>query len=106
VLPVRFARTFGRGAATPSFVIRLVVVSSLAAVTPPAALAQHITFDGRFSPAQTFGGQPQDPDVTLPALYIVGRDISPTSSTAGSPPQPVRAQQTTARLMMHCGHEP
>jgi len=49
------------------------------------------------------GGQPQDPDATLPALYIAGRDASPTLSTAAGPPQPVRTEQTTARLTMRCG---
>jgi hypothetical protein len=52
------------------------------------------------------GGQPQDPDATLPALYIAGRDTDATSPMAGGPPQPVPAQQTTARLTMRCGREP
>ena len=49
------------------------------------------------------GGQPQDPDATLPALYIAGRDASPTLSTVAGPPQPVRTEPTTARLTMRCG---
>jgi filamentous hemagglutinin family protein len=48
------------------------------------------------------GGLPQDPDATLPALYIAGRDMSPTSPAAPGPPPPIPAQQTTARLTMHC----
>jgi hypothetical protein len=51
------------------------------------------------------GGQPQDPDATLPTLYIAGRDMNATSPMAGGPPPPIRAQQTTARLTMHCGRE-
>jgi filamentous hemagglutinin family protein len=39
-----------------AFVIRLVVAGCLAAVTPRAALPQHITIDGRFSPAQPLTG--------------------------------------------------
>jgi large exoprotein involved in heme utilization and adhesion len=49
------------------------------------------------------GGLPQNPDATLPALYIAGRDMSPTSPTLPGPPPPVPAQQTTARLTLHCG---
>jgi large exoprotein involved in heme utilization and adhesion len=48
-------------------------------------------------------GLPQNPDATLPALYIAGRDLSPTSSTVPGPPPPIPAQQTTARLTLHCG---
>jgi len=49
------------------------------------------------------GGLPQDPDATLPALYIAGRDMSPTSTTPPGPPLPIPTQQTTARLTMRCG---
>jgi large exoprotein involved in heme utilization and adhesion len=49
------------------------------------------------------GGLPQDPDATLPALYIAGRDMSPASPTVPGPPPPIPAQQTTARLAMRCG---
>jgi hypothetical protein len=31
------------------------------------------------------GGQPQDPDATLPTLYIAGRDMNATSPMAGGP---------------------
>jgi large exoprotein involved in heme utilization and adhesion len=48
------------------------------------------------------GGLPQNPDATLPALYIAGREMSPTSPTLPGSPPPVPAQQTTARLTMHC----
>jgi len=48
------------------------------------------------------GGLPQDPDATLPALYIAGRDTSPTSPVLPGPPPAVPAQQTTARLTMRC----
>jgi large exoprotein involved in heme utilization and adhesion len=48
------------------------------------------------------GGLPQNPDATLPALYIAGRDMSPTSPTVPGPP-PIPMQQTTARLTMRCG---
>jgi filamentous hemagglutinin family protein len=37
-------------------IIRFVVAGCLGAVTPRVAPAQHITIDGRFSPAQTLGG--------------------------------------------------
>jgi len=49
------------------------------------------------------GGLPQDPDATLPALYIAGRDMSPASPAVPGPPAPVPAEQTTARLTIHCG---
>jgi filamentous hemagglutinin family protein len=49
------------------------------------------------------GGLPQDPDATLPALYIAGRNMSPASPAVPGPPPPIPAQQTTARLTMHCG---
>jgi len=49
------------------------------------------------------GGLPQDPDATLPALYIAGRDMSPTSPMVPGSPPPIPTQQTTARLFMHCG---
>jgi large exoprotein involved in heme utilization and adhesion len=49
------------------------------------------------------GGLPQDPDATLPALYIAGRDMSPASLAVPGPPPPIPTQQTTARLTMHCG---
>jgi large exoprotein involved in heme utilization and adhesion len=49
------------------------------------------------------GGLPQDPDATLPALYIAGRDMSPTSPTVPGPLPAITAQQTTARLTVRCG---
>jgi filamentous hemagglutinin family protein len=49
------------------------------------------------------GGLPQDPDATLPALYIAGRDMSPASPAVPGPLTAVPAQQTTARLTMRCG---
>jgi large exoprotein involved in heme utilization and adhesion len=48
------------------------------------------------------GGLPQDPEATLPALYIAGRDLNPN-------PQPVTSTEasdtlhTTVRLTMRCG---
>src|SRR5205085_4232823 len=49
------------------------------------------------------GGMPQDPEATLPALYIAGRDISP------NPPVPADmtetgsdVRQTTVQLTMRC----
>jgi large exoprotein involved in heme utilization and adhesion len=48
------------------------------------------------------GGLPQDPEATLPALYIAGRDISPNAPAAGTA-QAISALQTTAHLTMRCG---
>jgi filamentous hemagglutinin family protein len=49
------------------------------------------------------GGLPQDPEATLPALYIADRDLSP-SLGAGAKTEPNSAPlQTTVRLSMHCG---
>ena len=49
------------------------------------------------------GGLPQDPEVTLPALYIAGRDLNPTPPTGADTGEwlgtPV---YTTARLTMRC----
>ena len=47
------------------------------------------------------GGLPQNPDATLPALYIAGRDMTPASPGVPGPP-PVPTQQTTAHLTMRC----
>jgi hypothetical protein len=49
------------------------------------------------------GGLPQDPGATLPALYIAGRDMNPTSPAVPGPPPAIPAQQTTARVTLHCG---
>jgi large exoprotein involved in heme utilization and adhesion len=50
------------------------------------------------------GGLPQDPEATLPALYIAGRDVNPnpqagpdTTETSST------ALQTRVRLTMRCG---
>jgi hypothetical protein len=47
------------------------------------------------------GGLPQDPEATLPALYIAGREVNPQPGTGTSEPSgaPLR---TTARLTMRC----
>ena len=83
----------------------LVVLSSelhgLAAVSREACAARanrpvsSLTEAGR-------GGQRQDPESTLPALYIAGRDVNPMAAspaTIGAS----RAIQTTVRLTMRCG---
>jgi filamentous hemagglutinin family protein len=49
------------------------------------------------------GGTPQDPDATLPALYIAGRDVSPNPQRPAEPSEGGSLVQTTARLTMHCG---
>jgi large exoprotein involved in heme utilization and adhesion len=49
------------------------------------------------------GGQPQDPDATLPALYIAGRDVNPNPPAAAEPTEASRALQTTIHLTMRCG---
>jgi large exoprotein involved in heme utilization and adhesion len=47
------------------------------------------------------GGLPQDPEETLPALYIAGRDLArPGRATAT---EPATALQTTVHLTMRCG---
>jgi filamentous hemagglutinin family protein len=48
------------------------------------------------------GGLPQDPEATLPALYIAGRDLNLTPPAAGTT-EASRAIQTTVRLTMRCG---
>jgi hypothetical protein len=47
------------------------------------------------------GGLPQDPEASLPALYIAGRDLNPQPGTGTFEPSgpPLR---TTARLTMRC----
>jgi hypothetical protein len=65
------------------------------------ATGESATFSG---PAAGRCGLPQDPEATLPALYIAGRDLNPN-------PQPgtdtVKLSGTaihaTARLTMRCG---
>jgi large exoprotein involved in heme utilization and adhesion len=50
------------------------------------------------------GGLPQDPEATLPALYIAGRDVSPNPVPgAGAIEADGGAVQTTAHLTMRCG---
>jgi hypothetical protein len=49
------------------------------------------------------GGLPQDPEATLPALYIAGRDINLNSPTGANVDQPNSAPvQTMVRLGMRC----
>ena len=50
------------------------------------------------------GGLPQDPEATLPALYIAGRDVSPNPAPgAGIMEAHDDAVQTTVHLTMRCG---
>jgi large exoprotein involved in heme utilization and adhesion len=49
------------------------------------------------------GGQPQDPEATLPALYIAGRDVNPNPQTVAEPAEASSTRQTTVRLTMRCG---
>ncbi len=49
------------------------------------------------------GGLPQDPDATLPALYIAGREVNPNPPAAVEPTEASGALQTTAHLTMRCG---
>jgi hypothetical protein len=42
-----------------------------------------------------------DSDVTLPALYIAGRDLK--TQNAAAPPKMITAHQTAIHLTMHCG---
>jgi hypothetical protein len=44
---------------------------------------------------------PHDPDVTLPALYIAGRDLK--AQNAAASPKMITAHQTAIHLTMHCG---
>jgi hypothetical protein len=48
------------------------------------------------------GGLLQDPEATLPALYIAGRDLKPGPPAPTEPNEPSGALQTTARLTMRC----
>jgi large exoprotein involved in heme utilization and adhesion len=47
------------------------------------------------------GGTPPDPEATLPALYIAGRDLNP-NATAGADIAAESALQTTVHLTMRC----
>ena len=50
------------------------------------------------------GGLPQNPEATLPALYIAGRDLTPNPPIApGTTEASSNPVQTTARLTMRCG---
>jgi hypothetical protein len=49
------------------------------------------------------GGLPQDPEATLPALYIAGRDVTPSPPSAAGPTEASGALQTTVHLTMRCG---
>ena len=50
------------------------------------------------------GGLPQDPEATLPALYIAGRDVSPNPAPGwGVMEAHDDAVQTTVHLTMRCG---
>jgi large exoprotein involved in heme utilization and adhesion len=48
------------------------------------------------------GGLPQDPDATLPALYIAGRDVNPDPQASADAAEANSALQTTVRLTMRC----
>jgi large exoprotein involved in heme utilization and adhesion len=48
------------------------------------------------------GGLPQDPEATLPALYIAGRDVNPEQGTDTVEPSGGTPLHTTARLTMRC----
>jgi hypothetical protein len=49
------------------------------------------------------GGLPQDPEATLPALYIAGRDVNPNATTgADTMKADGAALQTTVHLTMRC----
>ena len=49
------------------------------------------------------GGLPQDPDVTLPALYIAGRDLKPGPRAAAATTGAESELHTTVHLTMRCG---
>ena len=50
------------------------------------------------------GGLPQDPEATLPALYIADRDYNPNpQADIGKSEASNAPLQTTVRLTMHCG---
>jgi filamentous hemagglutinin family protein len=46
------------------------------------------------------GGVPHDPDATLPALYLAGRDVNPSANPRAAASDAV---QTNVRLTMRCG---
>src|SRR5438105_4734819 len=50
------------------------------------------------------GGLPQDPEATLPALYIAGRDVSPNATPGADAIEAEAASlQTAVHLTMRCG---
>jgi large exoprotein involved in heme utilization and adhesion len=49
------------------------------------------------------GGLPQDPDATLPALYIAGREVNSNPQSVEGSTEASGALQTTAHLTMRCG---
>ena len=49
------------------------------------------------------GGLPQDPEATLPALYIAGHDLKLNPQTTGGSTGPSAALPTTVHLTMRCG---
>jgi hypothetical protein len=49
------------------------------------------------------GGLPQDPEATLPALYIAGRDINSNAPAAAGTARASGALQTRVHLTMRCG---
>jgi large exoprotein involved in heme utilization and adhesion len=50
------------------------------------------------------GGLPQDPEATLPALYLAGRDVNPNPQAGAYATQASSAPlRTTVRLTMRCG---
>jgi large exoprotein involved in heme utilization and adhesion len=49
------------------------------------------------------GGLPQDPEATLPAPYIAGREVFPSRQTDAGTTAASTALQMTVRLTMRCG---
>ena len=50
------------------------------------------------------GGLPQDPEASLPALYLAGRDVNPNPQAGAYATQASSAPlRTTVRLTMRCG---
>jgi filamentous hemagglutinin family protein len=49
------------------------------------------------------GGLPQDPDTTLPALYIAGRDVDLNPQAASGTTEAKSTLQTKVHLTMRCG---
>jgi large exoprotein involved in heme utilization and adhesion len=49
------------------------------------------------------GGLPPDPEATLPALYIAGREVNPSLQTQADITEASSALRTTLHLTMRCG---